>query len=784
MSVEETLQYFDETVSALDKSHEKQISPSNYESESDLLSEFGYASGYTELSATSEYDDDDDKPKQSTGGYRRRKSRQNRSNRYQSDPILGDLESDSTNDGQLFGNGVTQRTRTRTNSGQRRQRERRRQRRQNANRNSWTDSGLSLSKTDSQRSSHSEKSPVKRARSKTSPPDMDQNIPTEVVTREPKIVNEANLTEEPIEQFDSGYSPSTSLESAVKKEAKPEKASSDDSLMSIESTNIAEENNNNESNKQEKLVEGLKEAETKQNDDVFELTPNTINEPPAGSSSLTGSLNSASTSLDQSFLDIKPTNLNGVVNGTYSPKEKEIMRQIFANARSSTSGATDNAPQSSRVTASSRFPLPPHLDYPFCMYRTEEKEKKSNGLIRGLKKLRQGITNKRNSSVIGGNTRQVNSLENQKLGSQEDSPLPPSKSVEKKKGFMKKFFKKGSDSAVKGKNTDNFRRDRFGSTRSFSGSVSQLFSKGNRARSQSVENLKNYFKRDRGSFMKRTNSSVSLSGKMTRSLSISSLIGRRNGFARTGSMVSIAASSSRLQNSGFRRADSVRSLYGGCDIATRMLQPGSRDTQAANDSGTENFPKYPGDYSVPFRGGWRPASRLSRKEPVAYDGQSYYEDNDILHYDGCYENNEPCQCCYDEPFYDDGYYNEYYEHSIDHYYDQPDYYGPQSSFDNRSVNYESRSINYDNRAMNYDSRSVNFDSRSTKQQFSRAPSMMSIQSSYSRCPSRQAPSYYSPAIVRRDDRMVFAPLSVQITEERRAERRKLSRSSQVFDTMV
>ncbi len=170
MSVEDSLQYFDETLAQLDKvSHVTNHKQPNYESESDLLSEFGYASGYTELSVTS---DSEQHPRPGLL-LRRRKSRQNRNHRFQSDPILGDLESDSTNDGHLFGNGAVK---TKTTSGQRRQRERRRQRRKNASRNSWTDSGLSLSKTDSQRSSHGENSPIKRGRSKTSPAEFDGDI--------------------------------------------------------------------------------------------------------------------------------------------------------------------------------------------------------------------------------------------------------------------------------------------------------------------------------------------------------------------------------------------------------------------------------------------------------------------------------------------------------------------------------------------------------------------------------------------------------------------------------
>ena len=745
MSVEDSLRYFDDTVAALDLSQNRFPREKHaYGSESDLLSEIGYASGYTELSATS---DGEEQAKQHGGGIRRRKSRQNRNQRFQCDPILGDLESDSTNDGRLFGSSATPRVKTKTNSGQRRQRERRRQRRQNANRNSWTDSGLSLSKTDSQRSSHSENSPVKRGRSKTSPAEMvnEDGIAVEVIDEKEAMVGEKLAV-----QTDSGVSsPGLSVSSPTQDECFEAKGL-DDSTASFKGD--AEVGSEKQVAKSRASLAGRSSKSLKSKDDVFDLSASNVDEKPVASSSVANSLDSRDKKNDYNFIDMKPTNWQGVVNGTYTPKEKEILHQVLENARNS-------AKESPR--GASKFPLPPHLDYPFCMLRQNNpgrKEKKSGGLMKGLKKLKQGIANKRQSLIVGD---EVGKTKSSQPTSHADKHLPPSKPVDKKKGLFKRIFKSGGGDS-KSKMSTNFQRGRFSSSRSFSGSVSQLFSRGNRARSQSVENLKNYFRRDRGPSMKRTNSSVSLAAKMTRSLSVSSLVGRRNGFTRQGSMVSIAGQFSRPSNGGFRRADSVRSLHGGYDIATRMLEP--RNTQRQENCfedphyNAQQVAPHLQDFNAPFRVGWRPASRISRREPYGYEFSPFYDDGSVIAYSDCYDNEEPCPCCCDDTYNDDGaYYNELYEHSMEQYYDQRDIYDSRVTL-------------------------ANMDNRYVNTHFTRAPSVRSM--NLPPRPQSHAASYYSPANIRRDVGVVVAPLNVQITQERRAEKRQLARQSRVFDTFV
>ena len=415
------------------------------------------------------------------------------------------------------------------------------------------------------------------------------------------------------------------------------------------------------------------------------------------------------------------------------------------------------------------FPHPPHLDYPFCMYRQNSvarKERRSvSGLMKGLKKLKLGLTNKKTCPTAGD---KVGKTKIQPPTNQYNEQLPPSRPIEKKKSFLKRIFK---STDANSKKSSNFQRGKFSSSRSFSGSVSQLISRGNRARSQSVENLKNYFRRDGGRpLIKRSSSSVSLTAKLSRSLSVSSLVGRRNGFARQGSMVSIAGQFSRPSNSGFRRADSVRSLHGAYDIATRVLEP--RSVQQQQQQQPENcfedsyydarhVPAYNAEIKVPFRGGWRPSSRISRREPYGYEYPQFYDERSVAAYSDFYDYEEPCQCCYDDDtYYDDvECYSDVYDNSIDPYYDQ-------------------RNI--------YDSRVTlaNFDNRYVNPHFTRAQSVRSIGNLPLRPHSQAAASYSSPVNIRRDNGMVVAPLNVKVTEERRAERRQLARSSRVFDTFV
>ena len=739
MSVEESLRYFDDTVAAIDIVKERLLNDRHaYGSESDLLSEIGYASGYTELSATS---DGEEQLKQSGNGIRRRKSRQNRNQRFQCDPILGDLESDSTNDGQLFGSSATPRVKTRTNSGQRRKRERRRQRRHNANRNSWTDSGLSLSKTDSQRSSHSENSPTKRGRSKTSPADVDiiENIGIATRSKPTGIAGK-----EVIVHTDSGVSsPGLSVSSPIQDES-CERNALDESRTSVDG------GKDKNAGKTSRGSLAYKKA-SNSNEIVFDTSSKAMNEKPTHGSSIKSSI-PAQVRDDYSLLDIKPTNSQGVVNGTYTPKEKEILHQVLENARN----AAKINPRD--LSQSSKFPLPTNLDYPFYMYRRDRDVKKDrktgSGLLRGLKKLKQGITSKRNPQ-IGNNAKILHPA------NPVNDELPPSRPVDKKRSILKRIFKSSNGN---NKKSSNFQRGVFSSSRSFSGSVSQLISRGNRARSQSVENLKNFFRRDGASHIKRSNSSISLAAKMTRSLSVSSLIGRRHGFTRQGSMVSIAGQFSRPSNGAFRRADSVRSLYGGYDIATRMLEP--RSMQQPDNCfdhayfNANHYAPHATNVNAPLRGGWRPSSRMSRREPYGFEYSQCYDDGSVVGYSDFYDEEEPCACCCDDMYNEHGAYcNDVYDYSIDPYYDQRDIYNSRVTL------------------ANLDSRYV------INPHFARAQSVRSINHLPLR-PQSIAASYNSPVNVRRDDRMVVAPLNVKVTEERRAERRQLTRTSRVFDTFV
>ena len=790
MSVEESLKYLDNTLAELDKVSNE---PHVYESESDLLSEFGYASGYTELSVTS---DSENHPKQFSGAARRRKSRQNRNQRYQADPILGDLESDSTNDGHLFASGVTPKTRTRTNSGQRRQRERRRVRRQNANRNSWTDSGLSLSKTDSQRSSHGENSPLKRARSKTSPADLDHDVErhSEALEDQPTQNEVEHQGTSPIQIENDDFSPLvedielpvtevtqstiTSVKSIAAKPTEPDNSSA--TLIASDSeVNAASEQETKQEEHREMVfaLSCMKQQEAISADAVSNksLIPGTYSLDPSTSSlnpsinSLdpsTSSLNpSTKSSLDPGFINIKPTNPYGVITGTYSPKEKEIMQQVFENARKTSNedprmgerSSLQAKPSDSRVSPASRFPLPSHMDYPLCMYRNEtrpKKEKKSGGILGGIRKLREGISNRRKPVVSGNQARTAHAYESPQPA-HEETGLPPSKFVDKKKGLLRRIFKSNSNnglsrskpkSQVHAGKSGNFNRDRFGSSRSFGESIGQLWSRGSRARSQSMENLKNVFKRERGaSYMKSATSSTSLAGKLPRSMSISSLIGRRGKpFMRHGSIASIAVPPSR-QQTGFRRADSVRSLQGGFDIARLM--------HARNECYEENIeqqiPSHGAEPNTPFRGGWRPSSRASRRDTYYYEPQQCYEE-DYGPQDNYYESEGPCSCCYDEPYADDGYYYSDYEQPRGHYHNKDNFYDSQSMASHQQHLPPSR------------------------QSFHQPSGYASSQNS----------GYYSPANCRAEARMVVAPLNVQVTQERQAQCVKLSRVSQVFDTMV
>ncbi len=499
----------------------------------------------------------------------------------------------------------------------------------------------------------------------------------------------------------------------------------------------------------------------------------------------TKSIGQSSNDLDQSVFNIKPTNVFGVVNGTYSPKEKEIMRQVFANAQNSSNITSSNRSsvcssisRNASASLSSRFPLPAHLDYPLPIYRREikaQKDKKSpGGIMRGFKRLKDGITNKRKPIVARDNPRMASSKEhNIHAPMGENQNLPPSKSVEKKKNFLKRFFKSQSNvsnSRDKSQNgsrrSQNFSRDRFGSSRSFSGSIGQLWSRGSRARSQSMENLKNAFRRDRGGsqIIKRSISSTSLAAKMPRSLSISSLFGQRGkSFTRHGSMVSVAAPCSRQQNSGFRRADSVRSLQGGFDIATRLLQSHNPHGEYYEESNENYAPSYAGDVNTPFRGGWRPSSRASRRDTVMYE-QQYYHEDDFVPYDDCYDHDGACSCCCDDQYTDNGYYYEDCDNYDQRCYDKQDYYSSRSTINQQYSDSPQPSPHLH------------------RQSFSRMSSQPLISSTYA--PNQQlAPNYYSPRSYRAESRMVV-PLNVQVTQERRAERRQLSRASQVFDTFV
>ena len=757
MSVEASLQYFEDTVLALDSTQERLSSERQlYESESDLLSEVGYASGYTELSATS---DGEQQIKQSSAGTRRRKSRQNRNQRLLCDPILGDLESDSTNDGHLFGSGGTPRVRTRTNSGQRRQRERRRQRRHNASRNSWTDSGLSLSKTDSQRSSHSEKSPAKKGQPKVFPANVVPNKDMEIMMG---TKTDGTCNKKSIPNADSMVS-SPELSASF-----PPQDTSSERKAVEEATALVDDNKSmsNQVHAGKSQATRAHEPASNERGAVFDLSSCSVSEKPVCSSSTTNSL-SPKPPNDYSTLGMKPTNSQGVVNGTFSPKEKEILHQLIENERNS----AKTSPSGIKLASASKFPLPPHLDYPFCMYRQnkEMKERKS-GLINGLRKLKQGITNRRNSLIVKNDAEKVK-IPNP--NNPADRQFPPSKHIDKKKGFFRRLFKTGSTNNKKSASQPfvNFQRGKFGSSRSFTGSISQLMSRGNRARSQSVENLKNYFRREKGPHMKRSGSSFSLSGKMTRSFSVSSLVGRRNGFTRHGSMASIGGP--RQSSGGFRRADSVRSLHG--DIATRVLEPqnGQKQDNCFNDEyfGACHLPNAATSMNIPLRGGWRPSSRASRRDPYGYEYSPYYDDHSVVAYSDCYDDEEPCPCCCEGNYNNDGaYYNDVYEYSIDPYYDDCDIYDSRLTLSN-----------YDNRYNN--------------PHFTRAESVRSINIAPPRPqnlvssiapprPQSHVSSYYSPANSRRPNGMVVAPLDVKVTQERRAERRQLTRASRSFDTFV
>ena len=743
MSVEASLQYFEDTVAALDAtqerlSNEKQL----YESESDLLSEVGYASGYTELSATS---DGEQQIKQSSAGIRRRKSRQNRNQRLLCDPILGDLESDSTNDGHLFGSGGTPRVKTRTNSGQRRQRERRRQRRHNASRNSWTDSGLSLSKTDSQRSSHSEKSPAKKSLPKVFPASMVPNAEITTGTKADGICNKKSTL----------HAHSTVSSPEMDASFPPQDASSERKAVE-EATAIADDGKSTSSQVGAEKSQTTRAHKTASNESqtVLDLSGCSIDEKPVCSSSAINSL-SPKPPNEYRTLGMKPTNWQGVVNGTFSPKEKEILHQLIENERNSAKAS----PKGIKLASESKFPLPPHLDYPFCMYRQNRKVKeKKSGLMNGLRKLKQGITNRRNSLIVKDDAEKVKIPQ---PNSSADRQFPPSKHIERKKGFLRRLFSTGSTNGKKSGSQPfvNFQRGKFGSNRSFTGSISQLMSRGNRARSQSVENLKSYFRREKGPLIKRSGSSFSLSGKMTKSLSVSSLVGRRNAFTRHGSIASIGGL--RQSSGGFRRADSVRSLHG--DIATRMLAPQNVQKQenCFNDEYFEacHLPNGASNMNIPLRGGWRPSSRASRRDPYGCEYSPYYDDRSVVAYSDCYDDEEPCPCCCESNYNNDGaYYNDVYDYSIDPYFDDCDIYDSRvtlSNFDNRYIN----------------------------PHFTRAESVRSINFAPPR-PQSHVPSYYSPANSRRPNGMVVAPLDVKITKERRAERRQLTRASRSFDTFV
>eukprot|EP00794_Sanderia_malayensis_P004745 gene4745-5369_t len=774
MSVQESLQYLDDTIAELDKAR---CPDSNqlYESESDLLSEFGYASGYTELSVTSDSENRLSKPTGASS--KRRKSRQNRNQRYQSDPILGDLESDSTNDGCLFvANGPTPKTKTKTNSGQRRQRERRRQRRQTANRNSWTDSGLSLSKTDSQRSSHGENSPFKRGRSKTSPADVELDAENEATRKTTAHELAGDKKVSPV-HMDSSIS---SRDMGIGRSA-----GEGDSMSAGNATQQSDE-------MQVSVDVSIESVSRETTESVKNPSINTSFDP---------SINS---SLDQSLINIKPTNANGVVNGTYSPKEKEILQQVFQNARQSSNNMNQVEPSVKRealVSPSSRFPLPPHLDYPFCMYRSDakqKKDKKSGGIMRGFRRLKEGISNRRKTHTSSRNDANLKNPRDFHHQTPLPAGMPPSKSVDKKKNgsLLTRIFKsqessrgaeKSKSRSSVAKTSQNFRRDgRFGSSRSFTESIGQLWSRGSRARSQSMENLKKVFRgRDRAvpQFIKRTQSSTSLAPKLPRSISLSSLIGRRN--KQFGSMVSVPAACSRQQNinSGFRRADSVRSLQGGYDIATRLLQSqmSCRDSMAFDsqsryyDDANDNFVApfgAPAEMMGPFRAGWRPASRISRRDPHIYEQQYYEDDCDYDAYEQYYEDEGPCMCgC-----------NEQYTDQSCHYEDDERFIAQSPRNNTRQDCYGSR--NTINHEYAYQP-SHHFQQPPSRRSFSRQSNQPMLSSTYAPPPQQSVtPSYYSPRSYRAENRMVVAPLDVRVTHERKAERRQLSRANEVFDTMV
>ena len=273
------------------------------------------------------------------------------------------------------------------------------------------------------------------------------------------------------------------------------------------------------------------------------------------------------------------------VDGTYSPKEKEILQMVLSNARKSVKEDTRHiSPKMAERKSKDSYDKPGGINsssYPavFHRRRIDNKEDTENAIYSKFKRLQQSFRMKKKPPKFHGkkpddeahgltNAREFHIDYFAASQNQESVPRQPisdidvlstlAKSPKRKEGLFKRFFRpshKASHSPEKESPSSNMEkikaqtelsRGRSGSTRSIPESLKELWVK---VRSRSVDN-------------------VSSAG------------------SSAGTFANAAIYQDPRQSSRFRRTESLRSLssVGGFDIATRILQIGEIDT---NDNENE-----------------------------------------------------------------------------------------------------------------------------------------------------------------------------------------------------
>ena len=783
-AVEDSLQYFDETLAQFATSDSEANPVSDND---DSLVETGYTSDFTECSnpATG-----DELFKPSSYDSRKRRTWQPRK-QCRDEEHLADLESDGTCD-DLKGHTAPARTKIRTFSGQRKQREARRQRRKTGRRNSLSDSGLSLSRSDSHPSS--DLSPKRRNRSKSSPAECKLNQLNKrgneslksKVTKSPSFIGGQNSSKLPSSKERSKNRSEKSKNEIVKVAQEDGKTKLDtkdtttfnsrpkDSGKVTKCRSLTDISIKITSAKQEDIAaehqyrrqyakkfgedklypdespkfsgERLYSGENRKNNAHHEIVskPLTVNEANIKVTHNNNQVKESEDNLDKALTD-----------AFYTTTELKILQRVIQNAKQAEELSAKRS-QNIKTPALS----PPYFDHSLHKYKQQGHKTTTGSILSGLKKMKHSFAPKKHHNISAreerksikrdtASTKPPNALPPCALAGENYSMLSLGKPVAKKKGIFKNIFKrtkaepKSTNKSSK-RQSCQIQRDKFGSIRSIPDSLRSLWA---RTKSLSVQNLKAPTVKDnsrtRNSFQ-RSSSVTSLFGKFHRTNSILSLPGyRRGSFSkiRCGSAASLAYQTSTRAPSGFRRYDSIRSLHTGFDVITRV-------------SGVQE------DCIAPTRAGWRPSSR------TAYHGNHYYEE-DYHARDHLYDYDVNSQ--YDAQSI---YYDQYHDYHYNYVDDMQDPYCPCCNNGNAAL-YPEKGLCYESmvapQQQLYMNPNVARNVRSISMHSIHKQSVADLHSLDGFCHANDA---------------IVAPLTMHVAQERRAETKKITKLNETFDTFV